>query len=177
VQELEIVKIKLGIVILLNVLVVLGNALVRDANKILIVELMRGAKMIEKIKPETIDKEWGYEEIGVSTDKYCGKRLHLDKGSRCSLHRHSKDETFYVESGQFYLELEDDNGNICGDILCKEDWVRISPNRWHRFSGLETSVIVEFSTPDTESERDENNLSGKIPNFKEWADKIYVGNQ
>lgn len=128
---------------------------------------------MEKIKPEIVEKEWGYEEIGISADDYCGKRLHLNSGYRCSIHRHSKDETFYFESGKAYLELENEEGHICGDILCNGDWVRILPNRWHRFSGLEDSVLVEFSTADTESERDENNLSGMIPDFKEWANKIY----
>jgi len=124
-------------------------------------------------KPRIVDKVWGYEEIIVNLDgKYCGKKLHLNKGYRCSIHRHTKEETFYIEKGKIYLELENENKEIEGEVLCECNIVHILPNRWHRFSGLEDSIIIEFSTPDTESERRE--LSGKIPDFEEFLKNIKI---
>lgn len=95
---------------------------------------MENTKIVEKV--------WGHEEWIVNTDNYCGKRLILKKGYQSSLHYHkTKDETFYVDKGKVLLEL-----NSQKIIMNLEDAQRIMPNQTHRFSGLEDSVILEFST-------------------------------
>lgn len=95
---------------------------------------------MENIK--IVEKVWGHEEWVINTDKYCGKKLVLNQGYQSSLHYHKeKDETFYVESGKVLLEL--DSQQI---IMNPGDAQRILPNQRHRFSGLEKSVILEFST-------------------------------
>jgi len=124
---------------------------------------------MEKIKPKRIAKVWGHEEIGINTEKYCGKLLYLDKGYRCSIHRHSKDETFRVLSGMMLLELGEGE-KLDGQILSVGDWIRIPSNFWHRFSGIHDTVFAEFSTPDTESER--KTQSEKILNFNEWKQGV-----
>ena len=122
-------------------------------------------------KPEMIKKVWGKEEIFTDgTEPYCGKKLHLNKGYRCSIHKHPKEESFYIETGKIYFELERDDGKMENSILNSKDIVHILPNRYHRFSGLEDSVIIEVSTPDTESER--KTKSEKIPNFDGWIQTI-----
>ena len=125
---------------------------------------------MEITQPLAVKKVWGREEIIVNNEKYCGKILVLNRGYRCSIHRHPKDETFYVQSGEVYLELENNQGNMESAILLPNSVVHISPGRWHRFSGLENSVIFEFSTPDTESER--SVPSEAIPDFENWIKKI-----
>jgi quercetin dioxygenase-like cupin family protein len=126
-------------------------------------------------KPRRILKDWGYEDhIGnfkdLNNGAYCGKLLGLNEGYRSSIHRHPKNETFYVLEGIIYLELENEDEGMEGRILGPGDVVNIFDNKWHRFSGLKDSIIVEFSTPDEESER--KVLSGKIPNFENWKKEI-----
>jgi D-lyxose ketol-isomerase len=77
-----------------------------------------------------IPKVWG-EEHWIVNRQYCGKKLVLRKGFRCSLHFHKqKDEVFYVISGRVLLEHGDG----------------IAPGVVHRFWGLEDAEIIEFST-------------------------------
>ena len=57
-------------------------------------------------KAEIVEKVWGYEEYiaNFPDSGYCGKKLHLNKGYRCSVHSHpEKDETFYIEKGRIYF--------------------------------------------------------------------------
>ena len=104
-----------------------------------------------------VPKVWGHEEWIVNRD-YCGKKLVLKKGFRCSMHHHkNKDETFYVSKGKVFLE-------IAGKkiIMKPGDALLVKPNEKHRFTGLEDSEIIEFSThhEDSDSYRDE--VSGEI---------------
>lgn len=123
-------------------------------------------------RPDIIPKVWGHEECIADFPKqgYCGKKLHLKEGYRCSIHRHTKDETFYIQSGKVYLEKENSEEKTEHVILFPGDIVDIFDSARHRFSGLEDSIIVEFSTPDTESERKVE--SGAIPDFENWRRRI-----
>ena len=89
-----------------------------------------------------MEKVWGHEEWIANTAKYCGKRFLLKKGYQSSLHYHlEKDETFYVDKSKVLLGL--DREKI---IMNPGDSQRILPKHMHRFSGLEESIIYEFST-------------------------------
>jgi quercetin dioxygenase-like cupin family protein len=104
-----------------------------------------------------VPKEWGEERWLVNRD-YCGKLLILKKSYRCSMHHHkNKDETFYINKGKVLLELEN-----MQYIMRPGQALLIMPNQKHRFTGLEDSEIIEFSThhEDSDSYRDE--LSGKV---------------
>ena len=126
---------------------------------------------MEVKKPEIIEKVWGKEEIFTDgTEPYCGKKLHLNEGYRCSIHKHPKEESFYIEKGEIYFELENNVGEIEKNILFPTDIVHLLPNKYHRFSGLKDSIIIEISTPDTESER--KTQSELIPDFENWKKKI-----
>ncbi|MBU4269624.1 cupin domain-containing protein [Candidatus Dependentiae bacterium] len=93
-----------------------------------------------------VTKVWGHEEWIVNNSKYCGKKLVLKKGYRCSMHKHNiKDETFYILSGLVLMESEYEGKYekrimTCGDIM------HIKIGMWHRFTGIENSEIMEFST-------------------------------
>lgn len=109
-----------------------------------------------------VDKEWGYEEI-IANDGFCFKRLHLKRGYRCSLHHHKiKDELFYIESGMVMLECYGKQY-----FMSPKTWHRVRPGVWHRFAGIEDSVILEASTHDepSDSYRQEGQSSGKTPNW------------
>jgi quercetin dioxygenase-like cupin family protein len=104
-----------------------------------------------------VPKVWGSEEWIVNRD-YCGKKLTLNKGFRCSMHYHkNKDETFYILSGKVLLEI-----GMQKNIMLPGDSMLIKPGQKHRFTGLENSEIMEFSThhEDSDSYRDE--VSGKV---------------
>ena len=55
-----------------------------------------------------VKKEWGKEQWIVNRD-YCGKKLILNKGFRCSMHYHkNKDETFYILTGKVLMEIDNE---------------------------------------------------------------------
>jgi mannose-6-phosphate isomerase-like protein (cupin superfamily) len=101
-----------------------------------------------------VDKGWGREEIVVSTDQYCMKRLCFDlEGSRTSMHFHMmKDETFFVEQGSFRLDLiQTKDGKTYSVEMNVGDHMRIDPLLPHRLTSLEEdSVMIEVSTADDE---------------------------
>ena len=106
---------------------------------------------------EEVKKVWG-KEIWIVNRDYCGKKLILNKGYRCSMHHHkNKDETFYILKGKVLMETDNKK-----QIMTEGDSIIIAPNTKHRFTGLENSEIIEFSThhEDEDSYRDE--LSGKV---------------
>jgi len=111
--------------------------------------------MITKYKE--VKKEWG-KEIWLVNRDYCGKRLILNKGYRCSMHYHkNKDETFYVLKGKVLMEI----GNK-KYVMLPGHSILIEPNTKHRFTGLEDSEIMEFSTHHEDSDSYREELSGKI---------------
>ena len=88
-----------------------------------------------------VPKVWGAEYWIVNRD-YCGKKLALKKGYRCSMHYHrKKDETFYVIKGMVLMEL-----GLKKWIMKSGDTVHINIGARHRFTGIEDSEIIEFST-------------------------------
>ena len=110
-------------------------------------------------KPEIHEKVWGSEKWIVNTKNYCGKILTLNKRYRCSIHYHkNKDETFYILSGRVLMEI---NGKQ--RIMQEGDVQRILPLTRHRFTGLEKSVIIEFSTHHEETDSHRETQSEKIP--------------
>ena len=62
---------------------------------------------------EWVPKGWGGEEIIANSKLYCLKRLTFIKGKQCSLHYHeSKDETFFVESGEVIMLYHEDGPGL-----------------------------------------------------------------
>jgi len=98
--------------------------------------------------PQRVDKPWGYEIWWAHTDSYAGKLLHVEQGHRLSLQYHQhKDESCYVLTGLVRLvkgatvdELEEVD---LGPGSC---W-RNRPGEIHTIQALETSLVVEASTP------------------------------
>jgi len=106
---------------------------------------------------EIINKVWGHEEVIVNRD-YCGKKLILNKGFRCSMHYHkNKDETFYILKGKVLMEI-----GMQKNIMLPNDSILIKPGQKHRFTGLEDSEIIEFSTHHDDSDSYREELSGKV---------------
>lgn len=109
-----------------------------------------------------VEKEWGREEWIVNNDKYCGKKLILNTGFRCSMHHHQlKDETFYVASGKVFMETEF-NGVVVNRVMNPGDVQHIKIGMWHRFTGLKDSEIFEFSTFHIDSDSYRREVSGSV---------------
>ena len=104
-----------------------------------------------------VKKIWGAEEWIINRE-YCGKKLILNKSYRCSMHYHkNKDETFYVLKGKVLMEI----GNK-KNIMLPGHSILIEPNTRHRFTGLENSEIIEFSTHHEDSDSYREELSGRV---------------
>jgi len=131
-------------------------------------ESISTTKIIERIKNLEIGKEikyvqkvWGEEVWMANNEKYCGKKLILKKGKRCSIHYHKiKDETFYIESGKILMEIGGETR-----IIGPGEVIKIFPGIKHRFSGLKDSLIIEISTSHDEEDsyRVEGQMSGDVP--------------
>jgi mannose-6-phosphate isomerase-like protein (cupin superfamily) len=95
-----------------------------------------------------VEKAWGHEDW-IYNGRYCGKKLHVIKGKACSFHYHKvKDEVMYLESGKIVLTYgwDEDLSHAATITLTPDMAFHIPPGMWHRFQGVEDSVITEFST-------------------------------
>lgn len=110
-----------------------------------------------------VDKGWGHELWVHNDEKYCGKRMHFDRGKRCSVHYHRlKHETFYLESGRMRvrtcaLEHLSRTLYVVGDarsnsllfeerVMLPGDSIELPPLTVHQMLAEEDSVLFEFST-------------------------------
>ncbi len=96
-------------------------------------------------------KNWGYEDLIVNTNEYCGKRMVIYEGHRCSVHMHKvKDETLLVAGGLLWFETGSSGGNepdrLTGIWMQDNERIRITPGLWHRFTAMRDTTIMEFST-------------------------------
>ena len=98
-----------------------------------------------------IDKGWGYENIWVTNDLYCGKMLvFTEKGNKSSMHFHEeKDETWYVQSGEFEVNwIDTETAKINVDKLKVGDTWNNPPLLPHQLHCIEPGTILEVSTRD-----------------------------
>ena len=108
--------------------------------------------MTERLQGK-VDKGWGYEIIWASNDKYCGKMMIFEKpGAKFSMHFHrEKDETWFVNAGQFMLRYIDTKTAILHEKLLKQgDVWHNPPLQPHQLEALQpNSMVFEVSTPDS----------------------------
>jgi len=111
-----------------------------------------------------IPKLWGYEDVAINTDQYCGKRMFINEQFQCSIHHHKvKDEVLMVgPDGLLYFETGDTPNNMTGIFMDENERIHITPNLWHRFTALRDTTIYEFSTHDDTEDSIRDQKSGKI---------------
>lgn len=100
-----------------------------------------------------VDKGWGFEIIWATNDNYCGKILVFEKeGSKFSMHFHkNKDETWFVNSGQFKITWIDTATAEIKQAILKEGatWHN-PPLQPHQLEAMVPgSMIFEVSTADS----------------------------
>jgi mannose-6-phosphate isomerase-like protein (cupin superfamily) len=104
-----------------------------------------------------IPKGWGEEIIISNHELYCGKLLRFKNGAKFSMHYHMiKDETWYVNYGEFMYRWLDTETATLNEIILKEgDTVRQRPGQPHQLEALTEGEIFEVSTQhfDTDSYR------------------------
>lgn len=101
-----------------------------------------------------VEKGWGSELIWATNDKYCGKMLNFNSGSKFSMHFHKeKEETWFVISGKFtvtYIDTKTATQHVkhleAGSVWHNE------PLLPHQLHCIEEGVIVEVSTPDSDED-------------------------
>ncbi len=110
-------------------------------------------------KPEVtkgccVPKGWGEEIVIENNDMYCGKVLVFKEGCKFSMHYHmNKDETWYVEEGEFiYRWIDTEIGQINEDKLTEGDVVRQRPGQPHQIKALTDGRIFEVSTHHEDSD-------------------------
>jgi quercetin dioxygenase-like cupin family protein len=107
---------------------------------------------LPEIQPLVLDFGLGkFDEIGETEfwianeveGGYCGKFMFMFEGQTCPNHRHrEKLETFFIVKGKVRMEYENQVR-----ILNPGDVLLINVGKFHRFSALETSLILEVSKP------------------------------
>lgn len=107
---------------------------------------------LPEVEPLILDFGLGkFDEIGETEywianeveGGYCGKFMFMFKGQTCPSHHHKeKLETFFIVKGKVRMEYEDEVR-----ILNPGDVLLINVGKYHRFSAMETSLILEVSKP------------------------------
>jgi mannose-6-phosphate isomerase-like protein (cupin superfamily) len=98
-----------------------------------------------------VQKGWGSELIWATNDKYCGKLMNFNSGSKFSMHFHrDKEETWYVQSGKFIVRwINTDTAEIAHQELIVGNIWHNAPCFPHQLECLESGTIIEVSTPDS----------------------------
>ena len=98
-----------------------------------------------------VEKGWGHELIWATNEKYCGKMMHFTTGARFSMHFHrEKEETWYVQSGQFVVRWIDTKTAEQHEQILVEGAVWHNPPCMpHQLVCLQEGTVVEVSTPDS----------------------------
>ena len=106
-------------------------------------------KLINFPKSKKIIRDWGYEELLVtSSKKYTLKKLFIKKGMKGGLQYHRlKDEAVYILEGKMIVRFEDKNGSITNKTLLPGDFVHFPNLSIHQEEALEDTFLIECSTP------------------------------
>lgn len=112
-------------------------------------------------------KPWGKEIWYELNEKYCYKRLLINKGHRTSYQYHvEKLETNYVIEGEATVWLENAAGVVEKLQLKKDDFFTVLPGRKHRIIAKTDLILQEVSTPEVDDvvrlEDDSDRPSGRI---------------
>ncbi len=98
--------------------------------------------------PYRVDKPWGHELIWARTDRYVGKILHIEAGHLLSLQYHErKDETIHVLRGRIVFRVQD-NDELVERAMRPGESYHVTPRTVHQMEAVETSDLLEVSTPE-----------------------------
>jgi len=98
-----------------------------------------------------VEKGWGHELIWATNDKYAGKLLKFNTGSKFSMHFHKdKEETWYVLDGEFAIKwIDTKTATEYTELLKAGDVWHNEPCKPHQLICQQAGTIIEVSTPDS----------------------------
>jgi len=116
---------------------------------------------------KTVYKPWGKEVWLELNEKYCYKRIYIDKGHRTSYQYHNyKRETNFLISGKAEVWLENDEGVVEKFIMNPGEFFNVTPPKKHRVIALTDIILQEVSTPEVDDvirlEDDTNRINGRL---------------
>lgn len=101
--------------------------------------------------PKIVTKPWGREEWLELNDRYCYKRIYINKDTRTSFQYHEKKlETNYIIKGMAEVWLENDEHKIEKKLMGEDDFFTVRPPRRHRVIALTDLILQEVSTPEVD---------------------------
>ena len=114
-----------------------------------------------------INKPWGKEEWLELNEKYCYKRIYINKGYKTSYQYHNfKRETNYLIQGTAEVWLENDEGVVEKKIMKAGEFFNVTPPKKPRVIAFTDIILQEVSTPEVDDviriEDDTNRKDGKI---------------
>lgn len=123
--------------------------------------------MYSESAAKTVIKPWGREVWLELNDKYCYKRIYINKETRTSFQYHEKKfETNYIIQGEAEVWLENESGTIEKRLMKAGDFFTVQPPRKHRVIALTDLILQEVSTPEVDDvvriEDDASRPSGRI---------------
>lgn len=101
-----------------------------------------------------VDQPWGSEDWLWNT-KYCGKKLNVKKGKSSDWQAHRvRDKVLYVERGKIVLTYgwDEDPKNSAQLMMTADMAFHIPSGMFHKFEGLEESLLLEFGTHHNEKD-------------------------
>ena len=116
---------------------------------------------------KTVHKPWGKEEWLELNEKYCYKRLYINKGHKTSYQYHKlKKETNYIIEGTAEIWLENDEGIVERKIMNAGEYFTVNPPKKHRVVAITNIILQEVSTPEVDDvirlEDDSNRPDGRL---------------
>lgn len=91
-------------------------------------------------------KIWGSTSEIFNKNNVSICRIHINEGSCCSKHYHDhKHNTFYVESGKVKIQEWKNDYNLLDEtVLIAGEMCVVPPKTYHRFIGIENSIVYEI---------------------------------
>jgi len=91
-------------------------------------------------------KVWGYTQEIIKGSSFELHRIEVNEGGFCSLHKHiHKNNGFFVEAGGIEIEVHKNDYNLVDKtVLTDGDFMIVKAGEYHRFRGLEKSVVYEI---------------------------------
>jgi quercetin dioxygenase-like cupin family protein len=91
-------------------------------------------------------KIWGSTSEVFNGNNVSVNRIEIKEGSCCSIHKHNhKSNIFFLESGSIKIqEWKNDYDLVDETTLGKGEANSVPPGNYHRFIGLEDSVVYEI---------------------------------
>src|SRR5262245_45768620 len=102
---------------------------------------------IERYQPRSLQRDWGEEQFIAETDKYLGKILRMNAGTKGGLQKHvEKDEAFHLVSGRAIVRFDSGNGLVERRMKAGETY-HIPPGAVHQVESITDCIFYEVSTP------------------------------